>query len=155
MQPLRTFINDLEVSPRLLSPPALNYGQLHRWNEIQVMKYRYVVEIEVFCKLTGSLFTNFRAGEIEDSEFGELATPFPVLQQYADLNYPNVFQLILSKPALFEEICLYLDLDLLNSISRVTDPTPIFILHSLDTFCLQKNGVVLTGNCIDSRMINK
>ncbi len=67
---MRVTIDGTEVGPERLGPPAMNYGQLHRWQDFTQVAYEYVASVEEFVSALDNWFDTYRAEIQEEGRVG-------------------------------------------------------------------------------------
>lgn len=140
---MRWLIEDLPVEPGIIGPPAMNFGQHHRWKDLPSLPYRCELSLEEFVGHIEEPFAGFRACELgEEEDNGE-----EVLIAYREAGFPELSALLTDNRPLLSEVVRWLDLDLLNSMSvaRVAGAPLYYSVNSLDSVHFTANKVVLEG----------
>lgn len=131
----RTFfslINNRLVSPSLVGPPAMNYGQLRRWKDYNCVEYSYAIRTADFIDIGSPWFDRLRAELKADiSHAANLDAPEQTLIK---LGYPDLAQVLDENSRLAAKLFLALPLEL-NKLFAPKDSSGIrYAVNSVDWF---------------------
>ncbi len=145
---IRCLINGDVISHGLIGPPAMNYGQLHRWKAFERVQYDYVMAAPDFIDHISPWFAQYCEELKADCEF-ELPDEDTPEHALAGLGYPRLDQLIRIHNALAVRLFLSLPLEL-NNLFAPENPNFIrYTANSVDRFSCDSGEIRFGGVAFD------
>ena len=143
-----SLINNSPVSPSLVGPPAMNYGQLHRWKGFGSVEYSYAMRTADFIDIVSPWFDRLRAELKADEKHNtpDMKTPEGAL---AELGYPDLQHVLSEHARIAPKIFLALPLEL-NNLFAPKDPSRIrYAANSVEWFSTLGAEVEFGGVAFD------
>lgn len=134
LKPMKYFIDNIEINPKIIGPPAMNYGQLSRYHGKKQVDYACWMSKIEFLEKFETLFVDLKNEEILDNHLNEEGE-FPILDKWKDIGYPDLANLMEDHIDLLKELIIFNDLEVLNELdvselSKTTDG--YYAINSLD-----------------------
>lgn len=126
-------IDDKYIDREHIGVPAMNYGQMWRYEKFDRVNYEIVISKEGFFEKTSEWFKEFRYEVIEDSGISHRGE-FPVYDNYEDAGFPGLTEMMDTKQQLLSELILFHDFDLLTLLCEHTTAPEgeLYLLNSLE-----------------------
>lgn len=140
---LRVLIDGVDISSEEIGPPAMNYGQLHRWERFKRVHYEYRIAWSVFLEYVGPWFdrcrAELRADDVEHSPQARTGA-----QEFAALGYPPLSEVLASYPEVAERLLLDVPLELNNLFAPARSDRIRYAANTVDLLSVG-DGVVRFG----------
>jgi hypothetical protein len=150
---MKAFAHSVEIDPRIISPPTMNYGQHQRFPKDARREYRYEMTLDEFRGKIAESFAAFRQGEIEDTYDEEDAAEFPSLFDWRSKGYPNLDSLIADDHELLVELLKYWEYDISHSLTEFVGNKPSeWIVMSIDEIRLTSESAHVVGVAYKRRL---
>lgn len=142
---MKCFINGQEIDSSSIGPPAMNFGQLWRYDGCPACRYRYLFTLNEFLERLEKWFEEFRLGEITLKEI-EHNEEFPHLHLFRKLGFPTLPVMVDEYQYLLSELVRWDDQEVLEHLSELPKPSPIFYYaNSLESLAIEPKNVVIEG----------
>ena len=143
---MKAFAHSIEIDPRVISPPTMNYGQHQRFSTADRREYRYEMSVGEFRAKIDDCFAKFRQGEIADTYDEGDATEFPQLFDWRSRRFPDLDSLLNNDRELLIELIKYWEYDISHAVTEFTGPEPSeWIVMSIDDVIMSLDSVVVIG----------
>lgn len=153
---MKAFAHSIEIDPRVISPPAMNYGQHQRFSAADKCVYRFEMSISEFRAKAGRCFAEFRQGEIADTYDETDAAEFPQLFDWRSKGFPDLDALLNKDHELLVELIKYLEFDVSHAMTEFAGTEPSeWIVMSIDEVVLSNDTVVVTGIAYERSAIER
>ena len=136
---------DMIPVPRAaIAPPAMNFGQLHRWKEDELLIYSCAMKTTTFIALLSDWFDVWREDMIEDLEF-ETPKDGTAEAYWHAIGAPALEDLILADPALAASLLRPQALDLCQLLGAQGNGAVRYGMMSVDALIVTPNAVRMDG----------
>jgi len=145
---IRCLINGDVISHELIGPPAMNYGQLDRWQAFERVQYDYVMAVPDFIDHVSPWFAQYCEELKADCRIAppDEDTPEHAL---AGLGYPRLDQLIRTHSVLAGQLFLSLPLELNNLFAPKIPILIRYAANSVDRFSCEGGEIRFGGVAFD------
>jgi hypothetical protein len=140
---LRVLVDGVDVSPEEIGPPAMNYGQLHRWERFKRVHYEYRVAWSLFLERVEPWFDRYRA-ELRADDVKHPPQPGADAHDFAALGYPRLSEVLASRPDVAERLLLDVPLELSNLFAPARSDRIRYAANTVDLVSVG-DGVVRFG----------
>ena len=148
MSELRVFVDGQPVSADELSPPAMNYGQLSRWDGYKRREYEYELLVPEFVNSLDAWFEKHRAEVRADDERDPPESGSPDAA-FAAAGYPDLVELLGGHTGLFEPYLMQFGLEINNVFSSRNSGALRYAVNSVDWIRLEDGRVRFGGVAFD------
>lgn len=144
----RVLIDGVDISPEEIGPPALNYGQLHRWERFQPVRYEYRMACSEFLDRVGTWFDQYRA-ELREDDVRHPPEAGTGADDFAALGYPPLSEILASYPGVGTRLLLGLPLELNNLFAPARSHRIRYAANTVDLFSVSDDVVRFGGLAFD------
>jgi hypothetical protein len=138
-------IDGTEVDPDAVGPPALNYGQLERWEGCPRRTYEYVVPHDEFARLAASWWDGSCDELRDDLPFRTLGD-FPELDALEQLDYPPLTTMLREHREALAAFLRWDDLGLLGLVGGSQRRGPVlYVASSLESLNVSETEIRFSG----------
>ncbi len=128
---IAVFVDNTPVALNEIGPPAMNYGQLHRWEGYQRCNYRYEMPISIFVSRVTQWFDQYRVEiRADDVNFPPALDTHDFA--FAALDYPDLETLIGVDKALAARLLKSSPFELNNLFDFVAPDVVRYSANSVD-----------------------
>ncbi len=148
MREQRAWIDQEQVSPDELGPPAMNYGQLRRWEGFRRTEYRYACHVAEFASALDVWFETHRA-EVRADDERHPPEPGTPDAEFAAAGYPDLVALLGGHTGLMEMYLTQYGLEINNAFGSRNPGAVRYAVNSVDWIRLEDGGVMFGGVAFD------
>lgn len=142
---MKVLIDQSEVDPVTVGPPALNYGQHWRWEGLPRRRYEYILSPDEFLALAegwwGEACSQLRA-DLPFSTRGE----DPALDRLEELDYPRLEIMLRDFAGVLGEVLQWDELGLLQLVGRRrAEGSRLYVVNSLEDISISREAIRFAG----------
>ena len=145
---MKCLIDGRTVPDELLGPPAMNYGQLHRWRAFESVRYDYVMAAPDFIDRVSPWFAQYCEELKADCQIEQPDEDTPD-HALAGLGYPRIDQLLRNHQTLASQLFLSLPLELNNIFAPKIPYLVRYATNSVDRFSCEAGEIRFGGVAFD------
>ncbi len=144
----RVWIDGELVSPDELGPPAMNYGQLGRWDGYLRQEYQYEFPVPEFVSELDVWFETHRA-EVRTDDDNDPPHPGSPDAEFAAIGYPDFVELMGGHPEVFESYMSQFGLEINTTFGSRNSAALRYAVNSVDWIRLDDGCVRFGGVAFD------
>ena len=136
----------IPVPRSTIAPPAMNFGQMHRWEDQghEPLVYSCAMHMPTFIGLTGDWFGQWREDMLADLAY-ETPVPGSAEAHWHGLGTPDLESLVAADPALAAHLLLPQALELCQLIGAQGNGALRYCMMSVDSLMITPDAVRMDG----------